>query len=367
MNSRVLTSIATTSAVFCLAILPACQPPHPKTGLGLTPSRPDLKLRLIGGGVDTTIAFPEVTTTGPFPDPGRALLDPDVFIPYYEPRVDIWTDFRAGSTSVGGTAVPGKWVRIIESNGIPEHDLEPSFLSPLIYYPGRPHKVKPQEYLFEIPVNDASPLVGASMDIILDQLFGMNIDGVPFDPEVGDFYDPGKPGDHSPMGHKRWQFEAVSGVIDLGFDDHNAHVQKDGEYHYHADPVYTGSYVWMPSDMILIGWAFDGYPIYWRYGYADAMDPQQGMVEMTSSWELRSVREKSEPVAPTPPVAQFELGSFKQDYIYNNTAPAGTLDECNGRYGVTPEFPIGTYHYFITSKFPYVPRCHKGTTTVAGP
>jgi len=39
----------------------------------------------------------------------------------------------------------------------------------------------------------------------------------------------------------------------------------------------------------------------------------------------------------------------------------GDLDECNGREGVTPEFPEGTYYYVITNEFPGVPRCFVGT------
>ena len=48
-----------------------------------------------------------------------------------------------------------------------------------------------------------------------------------------------------------------------------------------------------------------------------------------------------------------------QDYEY--VAGSGDLDECNGRVGVTPEFPNGTYHYYITDTFPFIQRCVKGT------
>jgi hypothetical protein len=51
------------------------------------------------------------------------------------------------------------------------------------------------------------------------------------------------------------------------------------------------------------------------------------------------------------------LGSFVEDYIYLNGA--GDLDQYNGRFCVTPEFPKGTYAYFVTTDligkpaFPY--------------
>ena len=46
------------------------------------------------------------------------------------------------------------------------------------------------------------------------------------------------------------------------------------------------------------------------------------------------------------------------DYEY--VAGLGDLDECNGRYGVTPEFPQGTYYYVVTSEFPSIPRMWRG-------
>ena len=42
-------------------------------------------------------------------------------------------------------------------------------------------------------------------------------------------------------------------------------------------------------------------------------------------------------------------------------AGLGDLDRCNGRRGVTPEFPDGTYYYVLTATLPYIPRCFAGT------
>ena len=36
----------------------------------------------------------------------------------------------------------------------------------------------------------------------------------------------------------------------------------------------------------------------------------------------------------------FPMGTFTSDYQY--VANSGDLDECNGRTGVTPEYPAGT-------------------------
>jgi hypothetical protein len=49
-------------------------------------------------------------------------------------------------------------------------------------------------------------------------------------------------------------------------------------------------------------------------------------------------------------------GFFVEDYEYTNS---GDLDENNGRFGKTPEFPNGVYAYFailntsLVSEFPY--------------
>src|SRR5207249_891298 len=46
---------------------------------------------------------------------------------------------------------------------------------------------------------------------------------------------------------------------------------------------------------------------------------------------------------------------------YEFVKDSGDLDECNGRFGATPEFPQGIYHYYITEEFPYISRLWRGT------
>jgi hypothetical protein len=53
------------------------------------------------------------------------------------------------------------------------------------------------------------------------------------------------------------------------------------------------------------------------------------------------------------------MGTFTQDYEYA-VGSGSNLDECNGRMGVTPEFPEGIYHYYATDNFPFLQRCVKG-------
>jgi len=54
----------------------------------------------------------------------------------------------------------------------------------------------------------------------------------------------------------------------------------------------------------------------------------------------------------------YPMGTFAQDWEY--VAGSGDLDECNGRFGVTPEFPEGIYHYYATDTYPFFQRCVKG-------
>ena len=54
------------------------------------------------------------------------------------------------------------------------------------------------------------------------------------------------------------------------------------------------------------------------------------------------------------------MGAFTQDYEY--VEGHGDLDRCNGRFGVTPEFPDGIYYYVVTDDFPFFTRCLKGKT-----
>ena len=80
---------------------------------------------------------------------------------------------------------------------------------------------------------------------------------------------------------------------------------------------------------------------------------------MQGSYQLISNVSSSRPATTT-----YALGTFSQDWEY--VAGSGDLDECNGRTGVTPEFPNGIYHYFATDSYPYFQRCVKGAVATGG-
>ena len=152
-----------------------------------------------------------------------------------------------------------------------------------------------------------------------------------------------------------WSIEALGQTsFNFGTDDNNAHVQPDGSYHYHGMPEgFITKQGGNNSTMTLIGWAADGFPIYARYGYSIADDASSAIESITSSYQLVNNLSSSRPST-----GDYPLGTFKQDWEY--VAGLGDLDECNGRVGVTPEFPEGTYHYYATDSYPYLQRCIKG-------
>lgn len=213
------------------------------------------------------------------------------------------------------------------------------------------------------------------------------------------------------------------------FDHAHAHQPPSGEYHYHSNPsalraqlgdniAYEGTSVTFPNDPNLVygaptggehpyhemtnnlqhspilGWTFDGYPVYGPYGYSDPNDASSAIARMTTGYRLRNITTRTtlpgwaakakfgegvtlnangEYALATnqygPAVsATYGLGRYVQDYEY--VTGLGTLDVYNGRFTKTPEFPNGTYAYFVTidaageEVFPYfVGRQYYGQVT----
>jgi hypothetical protein len=111
----------------------------------------------------------------------------------------------------------------------------------------------------------------------------------------------------------------------------------------------------VPSTLLhspILGFAYDGNPIYGPYGYSDAASASSSIARMVSSYSLKLTR------LGGPGTDLYPLGSLIEDYQYIHRY--GTLDENNGRFCVTPDYPNGTYAYFITIAedntpvFPYI-------------
>ena len=92
-----------------------------------------------------------------------------------------------------------------------------------------------------------------------------------------------------------------------------------------------------PQHSPIIGWAYDGNPIYGPYGRTSITD---NTIKLINS----SYKKKSEPNGKERPNS-FDNGYFVNDYKFDSS---GDLDEYNGRFCTTPEYPYGTYAYFAT-------------------
>ncbi|MBO2009500.1 YHYH protein [Hymenobacter negativus] len=137
------------------------------------------------------------------------------------------------------------------------------------------------------------------------------------------------------------------------FDACLGHPDGASKYHHHLNPkcLYNDrdSSVHSP----LIGFALDGYPIYGTYGYRNASGTG-GLKSMKSSYRVRNITARTTrtngaaltPAQYGPTLATYALGYYIEDYEY--VAGSGDLDDHNGRFAVTPEYPAGTYAYYIT-------------------
>lgn len=162
-------------------------------------------------------------------------------------------------------------------------------------------------------------------------------------------------------GEENWEWQAA--VVDEGnthLDSYGGHVTSQGKYHYHGDPNQLAPDEDGSRHSLIYGWAADGFPIYYKYGYSDPADPSSDIIELTSSYQIKSgARNADEGIAGQDyPDGDYD-GTYIQDYEYVDGL--GALDECNGRTAVTPEYPDGTYYYVLTADFPKVPNCFVGT------
>jgi hypothetical protein len=246
--------------------------------------------------------------------------------------------------------------RTLSANSVPDHDVGPFNIEADLDF-----KISAQSTTFTASL---TPSVSSSTGSQV-QPSGYALNGLKFDPGTGGNCSSTATSTDTTTGGctllgnaGTWRMEALGqSSFNFGTDASNGHVQPTGEYHYHGMPeAFITALGKGTSTMTLVGWASDGFPMYARYGYVTAGDASSGVKVLTSSW-----RKKSTPDSGRPSTTIFPMGTFLQDYEY--AAGSGDLDECNGRTGVTPEFPKGIYHYVVTDTWPYVHRCVKGASS----
>lgn len=240
--------------------------------------------------------------------------------------------------------------RTISSNQYPSHEVgtfpnaDPTAISVTRVLDLSPEKAASITYVF----NETSGPTPQNPNFYQ---FGIASNGVEFHP-MGL-----KPWANPSSGEENWEWqEQVTKEGQTGLDAFGAHVTSQGNYHYHGDIVALASEEDGSRHSLLYGFAGDGFPIYYKFGYSEANDNTGAVKELLSSHQLKS---GSRPGDGTLTPSGTYDGTYIQDYEY--IEGLGDLDECNGRTGVTPEFPGGTYYYVITSDFPVTPNCFAGT------
>ena len=201
-----------------------------------------------------------------------------------------------------------------------------------------------------------------------------------------------------------WRFDRVRQINDnanRSFDNGNGHIFEDDN-----GDVSQFGYCVFPSQLAtdagettfvhspLLGWAWDGNPIYGPYGFTNNVDDTLGITKQLSGYILNNDRA----LPGSPSTGTYPLGTFVEDYTHDANAvlnsltggdlltdPNGDsilseggdniqhentlqvnniLDQFNGKVCNTPEFPVelypdGVYCYFVsnfgdTPAFPYL-------------
>ncbi len=272
------------------------------------------------------------------------------------------------------------------TNGIPSYITGP-------FLDGNPSLATDQNAIFKIPLvpvpntsGTFTATTGGNIGVFINGVAMFDYrDGVAWNPNTNALCGgPGNPTCPGGMGTTQaWNRDAIPAERG-GFDCSKAHPAM-GNYHHHQNPsAFSLDHVVLstvcdlyPSDGLyvinssqhspLLGFAYDGYPVYGAYGYLN-VDGTGGITRMNSSYQLRNITVRTHhadgtDVADGPAVnATYFLGYFREDYEYIATSPSTPdyLDEHNGRFCVTPEYPAGTYCYFATvddnwnSAYPYL-------------
>jgi YHYH protein len=265
------------------------------------------------------------------------------------------------------------WVYVF-ANGVPGYVTGP-------FLDGNPSITTSQNGIFKFPLtpqqNTGTPTAttGGNIGLFVNgvALFDYR-DGVAWNPTTqalcGGPGNPPCPG--GPGASMAWNRDAI--VAEKGgFDCSKGHPAQ-GNYHHHQNPsafkldrnvistvcnLYDADGLYVIDSTRhspLIGFAYDGFPIYGAYAYTNT-NGTGGFTRMKSGFQLKTMTSRTN--GPTIN-ATYPLGYFREDYEYiARPGQPDYLDEHNGRFCITPEYPTGTYAYFCTvdanwnSAYPY--------------
>jgi hypothetical protein len=268
----------------------------------------------------------------------------------------------------------------VSATGIPAYITGP-------FLDGNPSLATAQNKIFKIPLNPtqntgtSTATTGGNIGVFINgvALFDYR-DGVAWNNTTQGLC--GGPGNSpcpgGPAATQAWSRDAIP-AEKAGFDCSKAHPAM-GNYHHHQNPsafnldlVVTSTICnTYPADGLyvinttqhapLIGFAYDGFPIYGAYAYT-AVNGTGGISRMKSGYQLKNqtTRTNGPSVNQVAGNQTFFNGYFREDYEFiNHPADPTYLDSHNGRFCITPEYPNGIYCYFATvdtnhnSTYPYV-------------
>ena len=227
-------------------------------------------------------------------------------------------------------------IRTIVSNAIPNHSTGRFPNS------GNPHTISEQNKIWNFALNGV--YTGIPKDV---REPGVALNGVKFEPGTAETV--------TCNSGEAYKVEGLQQDFPLGMDINNAHVQPSGEYHYHGVSQLLIDVFSSSNDLVLIGFAQDGFLIYYsisnnyKSSYQLSSSPRKGT---NCTVSLRNQQELNlEGTTPN--------GTYTEDWNY--IANSGELDECNGA------FINDQYVYVITNEYPYFPRCLMGEFTEQSP
>ena len=271
----------------------------------------------------------------------------------------------------------------IHASGVPRYPTGP-------FNDGNPSQPTDQDYLFRIPRNPVEGPVGGTATTLGH--IGVFINGVVlFNPLDAFSYN------NQGVWHQNGGFFELD-----GFDCAGGHPAM-GKYHHHmvpkpqnnslnpltavCDEAASPSLFTLDPNVHspLLGFAFDGYPIYGPIGFNNA-DGSGELTRIETSYQLRNITQRHDladgtvlqpnqwgpdvgalvtPAIPpgASPVAA-DLGAYAEDFEF--IEGSGHLDIHNGRFAVTPEYPEGTYAYYATvdadwnPAYPYFIASYRG-------
>jgi hypothetical protein len=271
------------------------------------------------------------------------------------------------------------WV-YVSTKGIPAYPTGP-------FQDGNPSQAQDQNAIFKVSLNptknNGTPTAtsGGNIGIFINgvALFDYR-DGVAWNNTTNALCGgPGNPPCPGGMGAvQEWNRDAIL-AEKPGFDCSKGHPAM-GNYHHHQNPsaydldltvistvcnLYDADGLYKintAQHSPLIGFAYDGFPIYGAYAFKNT-DATGGITRMKSSYQLKTqtTRTNGPSVGQVVGTQTFFNGYFREDYEYvAHPNDPDYLDIHNGRFCKTPEYPNGIYCYFATvdanhnSAYPYV-------------